>query len=288
MLSLKSIIPVIQKAIGEQASYMPVYEDTNILGFVIAGQQKNLAAAMLTVRNKCNAWGLHCEDARVRGGRVCMISHRALSEHETALIGSILGEQLDVDTFENRLERALQESQYKSATSGITRANQTSRQRQYYDPKKTTYAGKRNLPSRRGTVSEGIHGIATASGVQPTELFKKFGIALSSLGKSLGIGAIQDILKTKGISYKRSNDGLSLIFTVKNAQTGTDMPIHRITCETLENPNEFQESLLSLLDIARGDAPGSFQAKQAQMQDIQKSAREISTAVASPNPLQQQ
>jgi hypothetical protein len=287
MLSLKSIVSVIKAAIGNQASYMPVYEDTNMLSFVVAGNQKDLLPAISTVRAKCEAWGLHCEDARVRGGRVCMISHRALSEHETAIIGSLLGEQINLGTFENRLDRALQEDQFKSATSGITRANQSSRQRQYYDPKRATYAGKRTLPTRRTAVSESIHGIATATGEQPKALFQKFGVALRSLGNNLGIGAIQDILKSKGIQYKKSNDGLSLIFTVKNAQTGTDIPIHRITCETLESPNDFQESLLALLDIARGDAPGSFQAKQAQMQDIQKSAREISTAVASPNPLQQ-
>lgn len=286
MLSLKNIIPVIQKAIGEQASYMPVYEDTNVLGFVIAGDQKSLLTAMSTVRSKCRDWGLHCEDARVRGGRVCMISHQALSEQYAAIIGSILGENIAFDDFENRLERALQEDQYKSATRGATRANQSSRQRQYYDPRKTTYAGKHNIPSRRATMSEGVHGIATASDVQPNALFQKFGAALRSLGNNLGMGAIQDVLKQKGISYKKSNDGLSLIFTVKNAQTGTDMPIHRITSETLENPNDFQESLLSMLDIARGDAPGSFQAKQTQMQDIQKSAREISSAAINPNPIQ--
>ena len=126
---------------------------------------------------------------------------------------------------------------------------------------------------------ETLGGLATDTGAQPNDLFKQFSRALRVLGQQMGLGPLQDRLKSQGIAWKRSDDGQAIILTIKNATTGTDQPIARISHETLSQPNEFETQLKSMLDFATGDAPGAFAQKEIEVQDRKKAIGDIAKAV---------
>ena len=126
---------------------------------------------------------------------------------------------------------------------------------------------------------ETLGGLATDTGAQPNDLFKQFSRALRVLGQQMGLGPLQDRLKQQGIAWKRSDDGQAIILTIKNATTGADQPIARISHETLSQPNEFETQLKSMLDFATGDAPGAFAQKEIEVQDRKKAIGDIAKAV---------
>lgn len=127
---------------------------------------------------------------------------------------------------------------------------------------------------------EALEGIATPTNVQPNEVFKKFAHALRVLGQRMGIGPLQDKLRSQGISWKQSDDGLAIILTIKNASTGADQPIARISNETLQNPSEFETQLKNMLDFATGDAPGAFEQKEKEIQNNRKTIGDIAKAMS--------
>ena len=126
---------------------------------------------------------------------------------------------------------------------------------------------------------EALDGIATPTGAQPDDLFKTFARALRVLGQRMGLGPLQDRLKEQGIAWKQSDDGQAIILTIKNATTGADQPIARISHETLQNPSDFEIQLKSMLDFATGDAPGAFEQKEKEIQDRKKAIGDIARAV---------
>lgn len=182
------------------------------------------------------------------------------------------------------------EDQYKDSISGMIRSNQTSRQRNL-STVASTYAGKvpgRNPKKKKQDESdikesrsfdiallEALQGMATPTDAQPNDLFNKFGQALQQLGKTMGIGPLQDKLKSKGIEYKKSKDGQAIILYVMNATTKAPQPIARISSETLSKPHDFEEQLLHMIDFSKGEAPGAFKQKQEEMRDQEKAARDI-------------
>ena len=279
-----------------------------------------------------DADNLFLDTRRVRGGILLAFTLRALAESEINRFITSIGETLEPMTFKDRIADAfnkkpvikqtvnsqpqisekridffasakkINEEQYKTATQGASRSNQTGLQRETHGqfitlggvkPKK-----KKNKPSSPPSsmeyrlkfgnkLDEALEGMATPDDMQPKDLFSRFASALSELGAKLQVGPIQDLLKSKGIIYKKSDDGQDVILYVINGQTNAQQPIARISAETLSTQKEFEEQLKNLLDIAQGDEPGASKRMEADLKAKSNAAREAATAF-SPQPPQQQ
>ena len=129
------------------------------------------------------------------------------------------------------------------------------------------------------TLKEALDGLATSDGQQPQQIFKTFARSLRVLGDKMGIGPLQDRLKQQGISWKQSDDGQSIILSVKNAATGMQQPISSISYETLQNPADFELQLKNMMDLATGQAPGAFQQQEKEIQDRKKTISNIAKAI---------
>lgn len=129
------------------------------------------------------------------------------------------------------------------------------------------------------TLKEALDGLATSDGQQPEQIFKTFARSLRVLGDRMGIGPLQDRLKQQGISWKQSDDGQSIILSVKNAATGMQQPISSISYETLQNPADFEIQLKNMMDLATGQAPGAFQQQEKEIQDRKKTISNIAKAI---------
>jgi hypothetical protein len=144
----------------------------------------------------------------------------------------------------------------------------------------------------RPNIIESLDGMATPSGAQPDDLFAKFSKALEIMGTEMGVGPLQNKLKERGIRWKKSNDGLNIILFVMNAATKAPQPLATISSETLDNPTEFQEQLTNIIDMAKGQAPGSFAHQQEVIRQQEKVIRDIAQSVSpkepEANPIQQQ
>lgn len=256
---------------------------------------------------------LHMDIRKVRGGTIISLSVRALSESEISQI--LLKESVEYMDFTDKIDQAFhrplprakytpsqrptldelaqniaEQMQYKDATKGATRANQSSRQRNYRTMT-ATYGGVQSIggkPCKAGKKSksnfdkqlhEALDGMATATDQQPTDLFANFASALRELGTQMGIGPLQDQLKAQGINWKKSDDNQAIILYVVNANTNAPQPIARISAETLSKPHEFQKQLLYMVDFSRGEAPGAFEQQKAELQAQEKAAREITSAL---------
>lgn len=267
---------------------------------------------------------------KVRGGMILAFSVRALSESEIHNLLARIGETCEPMTFQERISDAfvlpleemssiptdndfeltackIAEDQYKTASSGATRSNQSSRQRNLHgvtmthggiiDGKKKTKKKNKQQPfestirrifddsdsaqprlfSRQ--LTEALDGMATPDGAQPGDLFQKFARSLTVLGKQMGIGPLQQQLKKQGINWKKSDDGQAIILFIVNAQTNAPQPIARISAETLAKPNEFEEQLLHMIDFSKGEAPGAFKQHQAEIRAQEKAVRDIARTV---------
>lgn len=128
-------------------------------------------------------------------------------------------------------------------------------------------------------LKEALDGIATPTGAQPDDLFKKFARALRVLGQQMGFGPLQDRLREQGIQWKKSDDNQAIILYIQNATTGAPQPIARVSHETLSNPSDFEQQLTHMLDFSTGDAPGAFQQKQQEVKDQEKAVRDIAKAI---------
>jgi hypothetical protein len=118
---------------------------------------------------------------------------------------------------------------------------------------------------------------------QPDDLFQRFSQAMAALGQQMNLGApLQDLLKKQGIRWKLAEDGQAVIFYVNNGDTGAPQPIARVGYQTLGKAQEFQKQLASMVDFARGQAPGTEQAKYEEAQEAQKRLRELANQFAPP------
>ena len=277
-----------------------------------------------------DADNLFLDTRRVRGGILLAFTLRALAESEINRFITSIGETLEPMTFKDRIADAfnkkpviqqtankqpqisekridffasakkINEEQYKTATQGASRSNQTGLQRETHG-QFITLGGvkpkKKKKPSSPSSsmeyrykfgkkLDEALGGMATPDDMQPKDLFSRFASALSELGAKLQVGPIQDLLKSKGISYKKSDDGQDVILYVMNAQTNAQQPIARISAETLSTQKEFEEQLKNLLDIAQGDEPGASKRMEADLKAKSNAAREAASAF-SPQPPQQ-
>ena len=119
---------------------------------------------------------------------------------------------------------------------------------------------------------------------QPGDLYKRFAQAMQALGQTLHLGgSLQDLLKQQGISWKKSTDGQAVLFFVQNAATGKPQPIARVGYETLGKPQDFQSQLMSVLDLAKGQAPGTEEQKYEAAKTMQTQIRDLSNQYAPPS-----
>lgn len=287
---------------------------------------------------------IHVEQRRVRNGIILAFSLEAISEDTMQKIATIAGEVIMKPTLEEKLfdafampviqtvrqieekpvdfftaAKKIAESQFKTATSGITRS---SLQKAAINPigrkKKTPLESKLSeafsktptkptvetikkdiplilglLPTRgavkhathkpasfEGLLGEALDGMATPSGQQPSELFQKFAQALEVLGNSINIGPLQKRFEQQGIKWKVDADGSNIVLFVQNAVTNAPQPIARISAQTLENPSDFEEQLMAMLDFAKGQAPGTDKQRREEMQAQEKAVREVSQQIA--------
>jgi hypothetical protein len=175
-----------------------------------------------------------------------------------------------------------------SATAGMFRANQSTRHRQSYNSNKT-YGGnehpaaptakKEPRKSVAEQINEALDGIATPYEAQPDELFQNLLGGMDALGNKLGVGSIRRKLADKGIQYKKSKDNTAVIFYVMNASTKAPQPIARVTAEQLAKPHDFENTLLSLLDMSRGDAPGALKQQQELLRSQEQAVRDVAKNV---------
>ena len=297
--------------------YTPSYEESDLQSVVLGTKDHNIVNELLdAVADRFDSDSIHIDLRRVRGGTIASISMQAINETEWDKILTAYYEEMRPMTLKNKLDLAfadtrpeiqeqtiiepeapvdffksakkLHEAQYQSATSGITRSNQSSRQMHMFGSNET-YGGVKHPNSKKRSnlqqfkeslaYMEDITGIATPTDNQPRDLFKKFGKALKVLGTQLGIGPIQDKLKEKGINWKLSSDKQSIIMFVMNATTKAPQALLRIPAEAIDQPNELEEQLMNMLDFAKGDAPGALKQKQQMIQNQEKAVRDIVQAL---------
>lgn len=268
---------------ANEIGYNLVINDTKIKSVTIAQDIDQIKDKLLTILPEFRH--INIELKKIRGGTVLVISDKAITELEKAEHMKKINEYSDILT----VAKDIVESQRHSATSGRFRSIQSSRQRRSFTSN-TSFGNIEHPNSPKAhresklnrKIDEALEGIANQQDMQPQDIFDKFGSAMQELGSALGIGPIQDLLKKRGISWKLSSDKQAIIFFVQNATTDAPQPIARINYETLFKPNEFEQQLLTTLDLAKGDAPGAFSHKQEIMRNQEKAVREISRKLVQP------
>lgn len=214
------------------------------------------------------------ESRRVRGGTIISLSLGSINELQWEKIQETYKRSGNVIDFRETAKR-LMEAQYKSATRGASRSNQTGRMRNMLTTD-YTYSGK-PLAKRinKRLAVENIGGIATPSGLQPSELVARFRQALEKLGTQLGLGSIPNMLKERGIHSKMSDDGLSIILYIINGSTGAAQPLMLIPTEELAESHKMETYVRSVLAFAKNEAPGEQEQKEAQLRAQEKAIRDV-------------
>lgn len=330
--------------------YRVVCDESDLKGVMLFKKDRSLMNQLLSdVAPLLQSDGIHLETSKVRGGMIIALSLKALSESRLAALIAEAGEEVETMTFNDKIIDALTktvavtvekaepsdielnegaflvsalklvEDQYKLATRGASRANQTSLQRQRVgsgltfagpkdsdDPQATTGAtqSSKGPPARLENklakvfghvpyktprsfarqLNETLQGMATPTGIQPDDLFDKFAQSLAVLGQTMGTGPLQDQLKQQGINWKKSDDGQAVILYVMNASTNAPQAIARISAATLEKPSDFEAQLFNIMDFAKGDAPGTFKQRQQEAQAQEKAARDIAKQMGPQDP----
>lgn len=273
-----------------QVSYTPSYEESDLQSVFVMSKDPTILNQIEAETIKSLPDDMIVFDTRrVRGGTIISLSLGAINEQDWDKIIEAYKEEREMGYIDFLSEaKRLVESQFKSATSGITRSNQSSRQRNMYNMNMSTggyhhpnCAAKRPRGSAitkridKALANEDLSGIATPDDLQPGDLFDRFGKALKILGDQLGMGPLQDKLKAQGINYKLSADKQSIILYVINATTKAPQALLRIPAEALDEPHEMEEQLLNMLDFAKGEAPGALKQQQQAIQAQEKAVRDI-------------
>ena len=236
--------------------------------------------------------GVELSFHKIRGGSLIILAVKALNELNIPMgrMNMLYKNKLD-----KIFNRPLAEEQMHSATAGMFRANQSTRHRQSYNTN-TTHAGKEHPASPKAAeekndkpksvseqITEALEGMATPYEAQPDDLFQNLLSSMDALGEKLGVGSIRKKLADKGIQYKKSKDNTAVIFYVMNQTTKAPQPIARVTAEQLAKPHDFENTLLSLLDMSRGDAPGALKQQQDLLRSQEQAVRDVAKGVV-PDP----
>lgn len=221
--------------------YNIVCDESDIQGVLLFRKDRELVAKLLNALEPVLEQNrIHLETKKVRGGTILAFSVRALSESQLAAMIAEAGEEIEPMTFKDRIADALSrtvveepaiesapelnegyflvaaakiaESQFKSATDGATRANQTSLQRQRVGSNRTL-GGVEKTPS-----GEPVHGTddpqattgASQAGKGPPARFES---RLSRIFNTQGSGGSK--------SFERAlNETLNGMATPDGAQPG--------------------------------------------------------------------
>lgn len=237
--------------------------------------------------------GIHCKQEKIRGGTIILLSLDAITESCIQKIVDDIGEEIEQMSFREKIAAALDKTPTPRAVTPAVRPQPQLQDLVESAKRLIDKPAPRKIPKDRHVFTRHLHealdGIANPTNTQAPDLFGKFAKALQVLGNQMGVGPLQDALRKQGINWKKSDDGQSIILYIINAQTKAPQPLARISAETLQNPNDFEEQLTTMLDFAKGDAPGSFKQKQKEMQDQQKALRDIAQSVVpDENDVQQQ
>jgi len=233
---------------------------------------------------------IHLKTSKIRGGVVLALSHLALSESQFNKIINDFRESTPM-TFKDRLIGAFQktihiaEKSEQPKSSLKESANKIARYISNTNKRKTVLSGRKLFEAQLNAT---LNGMATPTNSQPSELFTKFGNALTAFGDKLGLGPVQNMLKQRGIKYNKSKDGQAIILYVINSITQTPQPIARINADLLEKPGDFETQLLNILDFAKGEAPGTTKQRQEELKNQQTVAREIAQQLQPQDDLMQQ
>lgn len=301
-----------------------VLDTPGALGIRIYSYDRDKIKGLLNyIKDACEH--LHVTNRKVRGGEIITLSVRALSESELNILYKAIEESNHTMSLKDRLTAAMSnsapvrtaiidkpssididfdgqarriyEAQYKTATMGATRSNQSSLARETHG-KDITYAGVlrrgkkavkeswsyRSEPSSTKRlmyrINEALEGMATPDGAQAPDIFQSFGAALNTVGERMGVGSIQDKLKEQGIKWKKSDDGTEVILYIINGETQAPQPIARISAETISKPNEFEEALFNMIDLSQGREPGAFENYRTKMQEQERAVRDVAKSLA--------
>lgn len=242
---------------NRQISTFPIYNESST-HIIIAGT-KNSAMVSEMIDNLSEFFQdnhIHISTKRVRGGTAIGISQSAISEDQFTTLLSNHNIMLDTPNFMHKLDEAMT---YKLS----------------FIPKKI-----KTLPTRLFSIREEMEDI--------NGLFSKFSKALEVLGKSLNIN-IKELLSQQGIKWDKSKDNTSIVLYLMNAVTNAPQPIARISADTLQKPHDFEQQLMSMIDFAKGQAPGTENQIKQELQNQEKAVREISkAAIPDENPEAQQ
>ncbi len=309
-----------------------VVDTSGVHSVKIFSKDKNVIKSLLDdLKNLIVDKDLYLRHQKVRGGVLFTFSRNALSEAEYNYVSSI-GENMDSMSFRDKITKAMNskhvtdvrpsiidtrpnkidfdaqahkinEAQYKTATKGMLRSNQSSLQRETHGVD-ISYSGKKKKgrsvkeswsynaePSSKVRLAyrlnEALEGMATSDGLQSSDIFANFSAALKEIGTRTGVGPIQDRLKERGIKYKKSDDGNEIILYVVNDETNAPQPIARISAETISNQTKFQEALQNMIDLSQGQEPGAFESFRIKMQEQEKAVREVAKVLAPQDASQQ-
>ena len=127
-------------------------------------------------------------------------------------------------------------------------------------------------------LNEALDGMATPTDDQPGALFDKFAKAISALASELQID-VKGMLKQQGIKAKESDDGLRIILYTISADTNAPVPIHQIDSGLLTDKHQFGEKLKEVIDLAKGQAPGTDKQKQEIMRNQDTAVKDVADAI---------
>jgi len=267
-----------------------MHDEHDILTFYVPKHESNTARDYVEeYYHKYLAKGIELTLHKIRGGSLIVLAVKALNELNIPM-GRV--HMLYKNKLDKIFNRPLAEEQMHSATAGMFRANQSTRHRQSYNSNKThsgrehpasPTAQKEETPKPRKSVveqiNEALEGMATPYEAQPDDLFQNLLQSMDALGDKLGVGSIRKKLADKGIQYKKSKDNTAVIFYVMNQTTQAPQPIARVTAEQLAKPHDFENTLLSLLDMSRGDAPGALKQQQDLLRSQEQAVRDVAKGV---------
>jgi hypothetical protein len=227
-----------------------VYNESNISIIVASVKDPAIISEMihdLTPLFQDNM--IHLSTKRIRGGTAIALSSEAVNENQFI---SILHNK-------NIIEESIEFSQ--KLNNILT--NKTS-----FSP-----SFRKVLPTRLSSIKEMID--------DNPSIFSRFGKAIDVLSRSLSVN-IKELLNKQGIKWDTSKDNTSITLYIVNAQTNAPQPIARISADTLQNPNDFQKQLLSIIDFAKGQAPGTEEAKKQELQAQEQTVRDVAQAIVPP------
>jgi len=210
-----------------------------------------------------------------RSGYLVFLSEASISENVTLEIALNNGiEFIDFD-LQDRLN--IQETQIKN-TAHLNDNNNSLKRNTYQ--KLPISKRKQKKKKFDDALKESLDGLATPSNEQPKDLFNKFANALDVLGQQITGAPLQQQLKQQGINWKTSADGQNIILYIVNAETNRPQAIATVNYQQLINKSEFSKQLTTIIDLARGKAPGTHEQAKQQLNDQDKVIRDVADAIS--------